>query len=145
MLGDFDNNKEVYLSQYATEVKYHRTNPIYNLTQPIFFTALTYGLLMILKMASFISRKASKYYFQNKQEMYWNYFIRLLLEGCIAISLSCMVKLYALDFSNLYESFSSIFALAMLLTVLLFPLIATRFLWKLHRNNYEVMLNENFT
>ena len=136
MLGDLDNNKEVDMSSQARETKYHRTNPIYNLLVPIFFTVLDYLLLLLLYLASRCSRKASKYYFKNNQEMYWNYYIRLLLECSIAISLACMVKMYALDFSNVFEGLSSLFAITMLLITIIFPIIATRCLWKLHGESY---------
>ena len=47
------------------------------------------------------------------ERIYYNSFLRLYLEEYLAIAIACLIKLYALDFTNLFEGFSSTFAILM--------------------------------
>lgn len=51
--------------------------------------------------------------------------IRIVLEGYIEISLCCLVNLYSLNWANVFQSFSSLFALLVILTILTFPFAVT--------------------
>ena len=64
--------------------------------------------------------------------VFWNYFIRLFIEEYIVISMACLIKLYALDLTNYFEGFNSIFSIALLVIILGVPILVWRFLYKKH-------------
>ena len=53
-----------------------------------------------------------------------------------------MIKLYAWDLSNTFEDISSIFAAILLAMTVVFPIIATCFMWKRHSEDSEAMESE---
>ena len=76
--------------------------------------------------------------------MFWNGFIRLFNEEYMTITLACMIKAYTLDFSNYYETFLSIIALLGMALAIAFPLIVTKFLWRLHAQDPHIMRDDTF-
>lgn len=62
--------------------------------------------------------------------MYWNMYIRLGIEEYQVISIACLIKLYALDFINIFESFSSIFGILGMALVIAAPLIIWRYMYR---------------
>ena len=73
---------------------------------------------------------------------FWNQFIRLFIEEYLVISMAALIKLHALDFSNLFEFCSSIFAIILMLVILVFPVFTWKFLYKHHRK--EDITEEKF-
>ena len=55
-----------------------------------------------------------------------------------------MIKIFAIDFSNYFESFSSVFAISLLILTIAFPILATRFVWKKHTEAIGSMQEEEF-
>ena len=147
--GDLDNNGEVYLSATAIDAGFDKTNPIHNLVLPLFFSSITLvflGLLLLISLffTSLIkcSRIPLRVYRTVKKKIFWNYYIRLFIEEYIVISMACMIKLFALDISNYFERFSSIFTVLLLIVVLGFPVFVWRFLYKRHEQ--EVLFDSTF-
>ena len=79
-----------------------------------------------------------------KRQMFWNGFIRLFNEEYMTITLACMIKAYTLDFSNYYEAFLSAIALLGMVLSIVFPLIVTKFLWRLHAMDPDIMRVDTF-
>lgn len=111
---------------------------------PIFVIAVTFATILFIMLSSYCCSRFSKINERFKKMIYWNHFIRFFNEEYITITLACLIKLFAIDFSNFYEGFCSLFALSMFLTTLIFPILATKFLWKVHKNNYEEMNQASF-
>jgi len=65
-----------------------------------------------------------------KRRMYWNLYIRLGIEEYQVISIACLIKLYALDFINVFESFVSIVGISGIVLVVLAPLIVWRYMYR---------------
>ena len=79
-----------------------------------------------------------------KKKAFYSWFIRILEEEYITITLACLIKIYALDYSNLYESVSSTFAISMLLMTIAFPIFSSIFLLKKHKQDWSIMNHETF-
>ena len=72
----------------------------------------------------------------------WNAAFRLFNEEFITISLASLIKVYAFDLSNFFESFSSFFALLLLTSTILTPFFVTKWLWKMHAKGFDRLLDE---
>ena len=127
--GHLDKNDQVYLSPQALENGYDRTNPIINCIIPLFIIAVSLVILVLTKITSCCGSTLNKLYHKVKKMLVYNSFIRLFNEEFITITLACMIKLYALNFSNWYESLSSAFAIVVIIFAIEFPIAATKFLW----------------
>ena len=147
--GHLDNNGQVFLSAQALEVGYSRTNPIHNLIVPIFLivtSLLVYSVTFcvsrfkITRFGNLIARLHERI----KRAMFWNAYIRLFNEEYMTITIGCMIKAYTLDFSNYYEAFSSVISLLGLVFAIAFPIAATKFLWRLHTMNPDIMRIDTF-
>ena len=60
--------------------------------------------------------------------MVWNFYLRMFIEEYLFIVIACIIKLNALDITNVFESVSSVFAVVMILFAFVFPLVIRRFL-----------------
>ena len=135
-----DNNGEVYLSETALDSGgFEKTNPIHHLIFPFAVIIITVLIVGFLKLISFCLSKILKssnvprdIYNGIKRKIFWNHFIRLFIEEYIILSMVCLIKIYALDFTNYFESISSVFAIFLLTVVLVFPLFVWRFLYNRH-------------
>ena len=128
--GDLDNNKEVSLSPSALENGYDKTNPFKQTVLPLFIVIVTFIIVGLLKIISYLGSFPLKVYLRIKKMIFWNHFHRLLAEEYIVIALACTIKMYAFDVSNYYETICSIFALLVLISTLSYPVIISRFLYK---------------
>ena len=147
--GHLDNNGQVYLSAQALEVGYNRTNPIINLILPIFLILASLTLYFILmSLTSCKIRQCGnllgRIHQKIKRSMFWNGFIRLFNEEYITITLACMIKAYTLDFSNYYEAFLSAISIFGMVLAIVFPLLVTKFLWRLHAMDPDIMKVDTF-
>ena len=89
-------------------------------------------LLVTTLMARFVPERFSKTKAKAtsiSKGIIWNAYIRFYFEEYIAISLAGLLKVYSLDFSNWYETVSSIFAIICLASVLAAPVIIWRVLY----------------
>ena len=162
VVGEEDRDHEVYMSAQARE-GFERTNPITNLALPIVSIVVAYAVLALVKLASLCSTrvarttrlcniraiskcsaKTSRLSTSIRDSLCWNYPFRLLNEEYITISLACMIKANALDYSTVYESVSSSFALLLLALTLLTPFIVTRWLWRIHSKCTDCLEDETF-
>ena len=140
LVGKWDNNKDVYLSAQAKESGYDRTNPIANLIWPIFMVACASVVVIFLKGLSMCSTRLKIGYDTVKDKLRWNACMRLFNEEYLTLSLACMIKVAALDFSNWYEAFSSVFAILLLLVAIVSPFVVTKWLWKMHAKGHHRLL-----
>ena len=145
LVGELDENKDVYLSDSAREQGYDRTNPFNNLILEILLVVIAIAFLLLLKIMSCCGSIIKKCYMRVKEHMCWNAAIRMMSEEYITVSLACMIKVYAYNFSNFYEAFSSTFAMCMLLALAMFPFLVTRWLWKLHAQSFLILSEKEFT
>ena len=127
------------MSAQAKESGFERTNPFNNLIFEISFACLALFFLALLKVLSICGGYMTKLYLKVKTSMQWNAAIRMMQEEYITISLACMVKVYAYDFSNFYEGISSAFAACLLFVLLSFPFLITRWLWRIHKQGFLIM------
>ena len=67
--------------------------------------------------------------------------MRLYIEEYIAISIAGLLKLYALDFDNWFETVSSIFGIILILSAVVAPIIIWRVLYTKHEKD-EVWSDE---
>ena len=140
VVGDLDNEHELFLSTQAQDKGYDKTNPISNLILPLFLVSITLLSVLILKLTSYCGQAANKLYLKVKKQLKWNAAFRLFNEEFITISLACLVKLYTLDFTNLYEAFISLFAILVLISTILTPILVTKWLWKMHAKGHLRLL-----
>ena len=52
----------------------------------------------------------------------------MYIEEYLFVTIACIIKLYVLNFTTVFESVSSVFSVIMILTAILFPLLTGRFL-----------------
>ena len=132
------------MSAQAIDQDYDRTNPIINLVLPLFILTSTFVVLVLLKAVSYTHVRMKKTYENIKKKTFNSWFIRILEEEYITITLGCLIKIYAIDFTNAYEGVSSTFAIVLLLTTIAFPISVTIFLWKIHKEDPNIMLEQAF-
>ena len=109
------------------------SNPLSNmLGTPILVIAGLAGTLLLALAARlcFSTVTLKKYVMKIKNIVVWNAIIRYWLEDYITISIASLIKLYALDFTNWYESIMSSSALASIVAVGATPFIIWIFLYK---------------
>ena len=141
---DFENHNSVYLSESAYSVGYDRTNPIITLFMPILVMIIVFTSLLLTKLLSFIGQRFKTIYLKLKKKIFHNMLIRFFTEEYITLTLACLIKVYATDFSNFYEGGNTVFAYCILILTVLFPMIASVKLWKLHKRDWEVMNQDAF-
>ena len=95
--------------------------------------------MALLKIASLTHKRPKAVYRRIKKKAFNSWFIRILSEMYITIVFACLIKMYAIDFSNWYESFCSTYAIAVLLVTMTFPIIASIFLLKKHKEDWSIM------
>ena len=90
-------------------------------------------LLLVLNITSARSRGVQSWSKNQLRKMVWNFYIRMYIEEYLFVTIACIIKLYVLDFTTVFESVSSVFAIVMAFTAIFFPLLTVRFL----RNSYD--------
>ena len=58
-----------------------------------------------------------------KKDIIWGGFIRFFLEEYIAFSIAGLLKMHSIDFTNWFESISSLFGMFVLVLVLVAPVV----------------------
>ena len=122
---DFENMNSVYLSESAYSVGYDRTNPIITLFMPILVMIIVFTSLLLTKLLSYIGQRFKNIYLKLKKKIFHNMLIRFLTEEYLTLTLACLIKVYATDFSNFYEGGNTVFAYSILILTVLFPIIAS--------------------
>ena len=105
---------------------YDTSNPIYNCIDAIVLFLIGGLVALLLKLDRFIGQRFDRVRNVVKRiekQMYWNLYIRLGIEEFQVISIGCLIKLYALDFSNVFESLFSIVGILGMALVILAPLV----------------------
>ena len=118
-------------------MEYDSANPIMNLLLPMIILLV----IVLLLVLSFIILgitwctkydKIKKWADDNKKSIIWGGFIRFFLEEYIAFSIAGLLKMHSLDFSNWFESISSLFGIFMLILVIVAPILTKYVLYKKH-------------
>ena len=126
----------------STREAFDTTNPLLNLSLEltiligIFISTAVVFLLMHL-ISNMACRNEIK---KLHRRLYPSALIRFGLEEYITITIVVLIKLYALDFSNWFESVSSIFALIAASFIALVPIMIWIFLYK----NHDKVLESKF-
>ena len=96
---------------------------------PLFVLSVTVAVLVMIKLVSYTNERISEVYEKIKDKAFYSWFIRIFVEMYIMIILACLIKIYAIDFTNAFESLSSIFGITLLLSTIALAISATVFLW----------------
>ena len=143
---------------------FDETNPITNLALPIVSIAVAFFVLLLSKMMHLccskvarstrlcnikcitkLNSKTQKLYISVKESLCWNYPLRLLTEEYMTISLACMIKVNALDYSNFYEALTSTFAILLLTLTIVSPFIITKWMWTIQAKCLDCLEDETFS
>ena len=76
------------------------------------------------------------------RKMVWNFYLRMFLEEYLVVAIACIIKLYVLNFTTVFESVSTLFAVIMVSAAIAFPLLLIRFLYRSY--THELIESEEF-
>ena len=122
---------------------YDSSNPIYNCIDALFLLLLII-LFMILHQFLKICKNHSiieKAFLRVERFLYWNTFIRLFIEEYQVIAIASLIKLYAIDFTNVFESIISIIGILLIASTITVPFYTWHYLFKqssMVGQNYKV-------
>ena len=128
LTADFEREEplELHVCEQVQDQGYDTSNPIYNCIDAIVLFLIGGLVALLLKLDRFIGQRFDRVRNVVKRiekQMYWNLYIRLGIEEFQVISIGCLIKLYALDFSNVFESLFSIVGILGMALVILAPLV----------------------
>ena len=130
------------------------SNPLANTTVAIIFlgvitiitlvSLLAYLIVKIIKKSSkdSILYKAMKFL---RGKIFWNLFLRYSLEVYLELIIAFTLKLYALSFINLKQGASSILAILVFCSMLLYIMLVWRFLFNKFKTPYVMTLTVSMT
>lgn len=122
---------EFALTERFIDFEFASSGPIKNL-QVIFLAMLVLVLapviLLLIRKAFFWSQKCKRATNTVSKVLFFNAYIRFLLEAYLELSLTCLIRFQAFSFSTPSEKFHSTFVVLMFVTLVLFVAFALFYL-----------------